>query len=522
MAAHRRHSHTGLRRSRPITLTIAALGGQGGGVVTDWLVMTARRAGCFVQATSVPGVAQRTGATIYYLEFFPRSDAPEGREPIMALMPNPGDVDIVVASEWMEAGRAINRGLVTKDRTTLIASTHRDYTIGEKIALGDGRASSRELFEIASAAAAKLICFDMVKVADAAGGRISAVILGSIAGAGVLPWGIEEYHHAIKESGIGVEASLAAFEAGRLAVIAAAEKPLTAAAWPDSHGTVDSSDYTLQAVSAPLRHRIENRFPAALCELLGMAAARLSDYQDDAYAGLFLDRIERVAALDTSPSTGVLTAAAARSLALWMSFEDVMRVAQIKTRRGRAMRIRREVQAPPGTIVEVREFVKPRVEEICGTLPAGLGRRLLASGRARRILARFTAGRRISTTSISGFALLRAIAALRRFRRGSLRYHIENQRIEAWLQQIAEIAPRNLDLAVELAECQTLVKGYGDTHERGWSSFSQISALAPNLVGEPEGAVRLRALREAALADDSGAQLERAIASLRNHAAEAA
>jgi indolepyruvate ferredoxin oxidoreductase beta subunit len=66
------------------------------------------------------------------------------------------------------------------------------------------------------------------------------------------------------------------------------------------------------------------------------------------------------------------------------------------------------------------------------------------------------------------------------------------------------------------------VKGYGDTHERGWSSFSQISSLAPGLVDDPAGAVRLRALREAALADDSGAQLERAIASLRNHAAEAA
>jgi indolepyruvate ferredoxin oxidoreductase, beta subunit len=483
--------------------------------VTDWLVMTARRAGYFVQATSVPGVAQRTGATIYYLEFFPRERAPQGREPIMALMPNPGDVDIVVASEWMEAGRAINRGLVTKDRTTLIASTHRDYTIGEKIALGDGRASSRELFEVAAAASKQLLGFDMVKVADTAGGRISAVILGSIAGAGVLPWRIEEYHHAIKESGVGVEASLAAFEAGRLAVIAAAAKPLTAAAWPDDGGTRDSSDYTLSAVPATLRTRIESRFPAALCELLGMAAARLCDYQDDAYAGLFLDRIERVAAIDASASNDAkLTAASARSLGLWMSFEDVMRVAQIKTRRGRAERIRREVKANLKDLVEVREFVKPRVEEICGTLPAGLGRRLLASGRAHRMLARFTAGRRISTTSISGFALLRGIAAFRRFRRGSLRYQIENQRVEAWLTEIAAIAPRNYDLAVELAECQTLVKGYGDTHERGWSSFSQLSSLVPSLVGNPEGAARLRALREAALADDNGVQLERAISHL--------
>ena len=318
-------------------MTIAALGGQGGGVVTDWLVMTARRAGYFVQATSVPGVAQRTGATIYYLEFFPRSDVPAGREPIMALMPNPGDVDIVVASEWMEAGRAINRGLVTHDRTTLIASTHRDYTIGEKMSLGDGRASSRELFEIASASAAKLIGFDMVKVAEGAGGRISAVILGSIAGAGVLPWSIEEYHHAIRESGLGVDASLAAFEAGRQAVIAAAAKPLTAAHWPDPHGAIDSSDYAFGALSAQLRQRIENQFPASLRELLGMAAARLSRLSRCGLRRLFLDRIAHIRAIDTSSSNEAqLTAATARSLGLWMSFEDVMRVAQVKTRRGRA------------------------------------------------------------------------------------------------------------------------------------------------------------------------------------------
>jgi indolepyruvate ferredoxin oxidoreductase beta subunit len=504
-------------------LTIAALGGQGGGVVTDWLVLAARRAGYFVQATSVPGVAQRTGATIYYLEFFPRSDAPAGREPIMALMPNPGDVDIVVASEWMEAGRAINRGLVTKDRTTLIASTHRDYTIGEKIALGEGRASSRELFEIASAAAAKLIGFDMVKVADAAQGRISAVILGSIAGAAVLPWGIEEYHHAIKESGVGVEASLAAFEAGREAAVAATLEPLTAGAWPDDHGTIDSSDYTLAAVSPQLRTRIEHRFPAALRELLGMIAARLSDYQDHAYAVLFLDRIERIAMLDAARlDDPALTRAAARSLGLWMSFEDVMRVAQVKTRRGRAERIRREVKAQPTDLVQVREYVKPRVEEICGTLPAALGRRLLASSRAHRVLARFTAGRRISTSTVSGFALLRGIAALRRFRRGSLRFQIENQRIEDWLGQIAAIAPKNHDLAVELAECQTLVKGYGDTHERGWSSFRQLTSLLPGLIGDPKGAAHLRTLRAAALADDSGAQLERAISSLRGRTLDAA
>jgi indolepyruvate ferredoxin oxidoreductase beta subunit len=47
----------------PVKLLIAALGGEGGGVLTDWIVRAATLAGYPVQSTSIPGVAQRTGAT---------------------------------------------------------------------------------------------------------------------------------------------------------------------------------------------------------------------------------------------------------------------------------------------------------------------------------------------------------------------------------------------------------------------------------------------------------------------------
>src|ERR1700750_1885557 len=121
---------------RPIKLTIAALGGQGGGVLADWLIEIAESEGYLAQSTSVPGVAQRTGATIYSLDFFPQAVArAEGSDPVLALMPVPGDVDCVIASELAEAGRAIQRGLVTRERTTLISSTHRSYAIGEKSAM---------------------------------------------------------------------------------------------------------------------------------------------------------------------------------------------------------------------------------------------------------------------------------------------------------------------------------------------------------------------------------------------------
>lgn len=488
---------------RPTTMTIAALGGQGGGVVTDWLVATARSAGYLAQATSVPGVAQRTGATIYYLEFFPRASLrSDGREPVMALMPSPGDVDIVVASELVEAGRALNRGLVTRDRTVLITSTHRDYTISEKSALGDGRASNKDLLAAVAASSARLVSFDMAAVAERAGGRISAVIFGAIAGSGVLAWDVQHFQAAIRESGIGVEANLKAFEAGRVA----ASRPDGAAG-----SLVAGTDPAPGALSA----RIANGFPASLHDLLTRAVVRLVDYQDARHANLYLDRVAGM--LEREPGSGGsnrLTEAVARSLALWMSFEDVMRVAQVKTRAGRFEQIRAEVRAAPTDLVRVTEFVSPRVEEICGTLPAGLGRYLEASPRATRFLARFTSGRRISTSSISGFLLLRTLSVLRRMRRGTLRHAVENARIEQWLGQIRGLVARDYDMAVEVAECQNLVKGYGSTHERGWRSFVEICARAETLAGTPEGAARVRRLREAALADDTGAKLAAVTAEL--------
>src|SRR5216684_497763 len=133
---------------RATTIAIVAMGGEGGGVLADWIVDLAEDNGYRAQTTSVPGVAQRTGSTIYYIELFPGAVADAaGKDPVLALMPVPGELDIVLASELMEAGRAIQRGLVTPDRTVLIASTHRIYSMTEKTALGDGQVDSQKLLD---------------------------------------------------------------------------------------------------------------------------------------------------------------------------------------------------------------------------------------------------------------------------------------------------------------------------------------------------------------------------------------
>jgi indolepyruvate ferredoxin oxidoreductase, beta subunit len=503
---------------RPISLALAALGGQGGGVVTDWLTQVAAQAGYLAQATSVPGVAQRTGATLYYLEFFPETALPaDGRRPVMALMPGPGDVDVVVATELIEAGRMIERGLVTPERTTLIASTHRAYAIGEKSALGSGMSDVAQLLELVRAQGRQAIVFDMEDMAQRHHSLISAVLLGAVSGAGVLPFAKQAFMDAIRDSGLAVATNLAAFEDAHRQ--AAAGGPPAAAA-PAARLPAVPQQAHCPALQ-PLLERIR-RLPGSLQPCVLEGTRRTLDYQDAAYAALYLERLENLLALDRSGPPGenyALSEATARGLALWMTFEDTIRVADLKTRATRLPRVAAEVRARPGQLFGITEFMRPRVGEIAGTLPAAIGAWLLRSPRLARGLDRWTGGRQVRTRTVTGYLLLRAVAALRRFRRGTLRYREENARIEAWLQQIARHATGNHALALELARAQRLIKGYGETHERGWRNFCALGEQLERLAARTDGAPIFARLAAAALADEEGAQLAREIAALDEGAA---
>ena len=200
---------------RPITLLIAALGGEGGGVLTGWIVEAAEAAGFPVQSTSIPGVAQRTGATTYYIEIFPvKRRELGGKRPVLALTPGVGDIDIAVASELLEAGRAVANGFVTPSRTHVIASLSRFYAMDEKIAMGDGRFDNDKLIKIIDDNARDALLFDMAKLATESGSIISAVMLGAIAGSGRLPVTAEQLEAAIRADGKSVEANLRGFRAG--------------------------------------------------------------------------------------------------------------------------------------------------------------------------------------------------------------------------------------------------------------------------------------------------------------------
>jgi len=495
---------------RAIKIAVMALGGQGGGVLADWLVKAGESAGYIAQSTSVPGVAQRTGATIYYVELFPKSAADEkGASPILALMPAPGDVDVVIAAEMMEAGRALMRGFVSK-QTTLIASTHRVYAIGEKIAMSDGRQGADAIRAAVDEAAGRTIWFDMEKAGEEAGAVISAVLLGAIAGTGATPINRSIFEDVIRAGKRAVEQNLTGFSAGFEAAQGISPAPSVTISPPSG---VDAAP----AVK-PLFARI-SELPAAVRNMAREGVKRVVDFQDVQYGDLYLDRLQKV--IDADRGNGgeerrfELSQSTAKYLALAMAYDDVIRVADLKTRASRFARFRDDVRAEPDQIVRVWEYMHPRLEEACDLLPPALAKPLLNSSGARKAFnAVLGKGRRVATTNLSGFFMLSALSALRPLRRSGLRYENEQTRIEYWLELIIVEAPRDYAFARAIASLQRLIKGYSDTHERGLSNFNAIVGVLDSVKATAAPAETLGCLRDAALRDEEGAALRAELAKL--------
>jgi len=490
---------------RALTIVISAMGGQGGGVLSRWLVDVAEQAGYLAQATSVPGVAQRTGATIYYIELFPKAAAEAaGKDPVLALMPIPGQVDLLIAAELVEAGRAVLRGLITPDRTTVVASSHREYSVAEKVVPGDGIADSGKILEALESAAKQCATFDMSHHAAATSSVISSVLLGAVASAGRLPFERNDFEAAIQRSGIAVERSLAGFAAGFAAAARGAGEEATLPPLQVERPVPASTR------GRAVLERINQTFPEVARPLVVEGARRVADYQDLRYAEAYLDHLEPILALDDGGDDGSyrLTTETARHLALWMSYEDAARVADLKIRSERFERMREEVAAEPGQLVYPVEFMHPSVQELSDALPAPLGRFIMERDGVRTAVDKLiNRGRHVSTGKLRGFVMLSCVASLRRLRRQSYRYQREMLHIHAWLARVADAAASDYDLAVEIARCQRLIKGYGDTHARGMRNFDAIMTAIPGLRASNDAASAVRTLSEVALADEGDAPL---------------
>ncbi|MGA9007341.1 MAG: indolepyruvate oxidoreductase subunit beta family protein [Xanthobacteraceae bacterium] len=493
---------------RPLTVLIAALGGEGGGVLTDWIVAAAESQNFPVQSTSIPGVAQRTGATTYHIEMVPAAVS-GSRRPVLGLAPGVGDVDLVVASELMEAGRAIAGGYITPDRTTTIASSSRSYLVIERMAMGDGRYDDGKLVAAVEKNSQKSLLLDLETIARESGAMVNAVMLGTIAGAGALPIPAEAFEAAIRADGKAVNANLRGFRAGFAAALGGSR------AKTEPPKRVQAPSSSLAAMEAEIA-----TMPEAARAFMTEGVRRLANYQDLAYARLYLDRLTPIREADAKAgANGKLLSETARHLAVRMSYEDVIRVAQVKIDPSRFARVESGMNLKTEQTFTVTEFLKPGVEEFCSVLPPWLARSLLGLAEHFPGFGRAHWGMEINTGSIFGYLRFFMLAKLRSYRRKTFRYQEEQRAIELWLRMIAQAALLAADLALEITECARFIKGYGDTHKRGTTNYRLIERelIVPALAGSispRRAAEALANARTAALLDPEGDALSKCLADI--------
>ncbi len=489
-------------------LAVMAVGGQGGGVLTAWIETLARAQGYEVQATSVAGVAQRTGATIYYIEMTPQTD----HQPIFALAPSAGDVDILIAAEMMEVGRAVLRGFVTPDRTTLIGSTHRALAVSEKTVPGDGIANADEVRAAAEIAAQRLILADMEGLAVAQGSVISASLFGALAASEALPFSRDAFEDSIRQSGKGVDASLRAFAEGFKAAHAGVE-PVKEIS--DASAKIVGPQ-TLVEDWEKLIVRVE-ALPSSVQSMALAGLQKVVDFQDCAYGSTYLERLDGIIALDSAENDWLLSITAAKYVANAMAYDDIIRVADIKTRQPRFDRIRTEMGAKPDQVMQLTEYFHPRAEEIAGLLPAGLGARIEGQPKTMDRLDRwFGKGRRLRTDSLPAFAMLHVLGGLKSYRLKTRRHAVEVAHLDAWLSRSLDPLATDYALSVELLRCRRLIKGYSDTHARSQTKFDSVMNGAALLKGRPDAAEWVARLRHAALQDPEGKALSGALETVRS------
>jgi indolepyruvate ferredoxin oxidoreductase beta subunit len=425
----------------------------------------------------------------------------------------------MVSSELLETTRQIGNGMATADRTCVITSSSRTLTTEERMQPGDGRAPEAPLLAVLQSFSREHHVLDMAALAKDAGTVVSAVMLGAVAASGLFPFSRADYEAVVGE---GASSQSAASLRGFAKAYTLVAAPRAQAALV---GKLLSKEEHESTDPPGLPADLAQNFPVAVHAMLALGHARLLDYQGAAYAGLYVQRLAQVLAAELAADPTELNAYAttremARWLALWMAFDDIVRVADLKSRASRWQRVKGEVKASQEDLIQLYDHFKPGIPEFAALLPPGLAQRLTAWDRRRVMQGKlpWALPLKVGTHTAFGMLSLRVLASLKWLRVRGSRFHIEQTMIDQWLAGVVEGTRRAWQLGHEVALCGRLIKGYGSTNERGKENLLHVLT---HLAQGPDTALAARAVaaaRAAALADDAGKALD---ATLVQHGAPA-
>jgi len=469
-------------KSDLIKIMVPAVGGQGGGVLTEWLVQAFFLENYDVQGISLPGLSQRGGSTVYYLEAHPRPESPD-KQIIFAQFPVPGEVDIIISQEFLELGRALQLGYGS-DRTTIVTSTHRIYSTLEKMPIGSGIYSDENLRKIATAFSSKLIELNALQLAKDNGMddlAVNAILFGALAASGRLPLSKASFISSVEKVGVAVKTNLRGFDVGWSFVSSKkyAESGKKAVVWETFVKTrADRLEEYEREVYLGKVSRIETEFPSQLREIIAESLYRLIDYQDEVYADTYIDDVKEIYGLDESVKGNLkLTEHFARNLALLMSYEDGIRVAELKIKSERFKRIKEEMRLRDDQVFKVVDYLKPDAEELYGLLPNIVIApfvRIIESPIFKKIWRRkkpITFAQTPTTTSFSGYLRLWMMTKIKFMRPHSYRFKKERALMRKYKESTIYYSGLDYKLGSLIARSGSMVKGYGKVRRRTIKAF---------------------------------------------------
>jgi uncharacterized protein DUF6537 len=234
----------------------------------------------------------------------------------------------------------------------------------------------------------------------------------------------------------------------------------------------------------------------------------LIDYQGPSYAHLYVHRLRRF--IGKQGVDDAMLTEIARLMAVRMSYEDPIRIAQLKL-----TELNDRPGAPAGS-VDIKKF---RLEELIGALPAMIAEYIIDAVEwlgwgHKRVSIRF------STASRFGIRRLRIEAGLRRWRLFSLRYTRERVWVERWLHMIDRSLSKQPQAAPAIVQSATMIEGYGTVYRQGMADWNAIidGLVKPTFDGMlalPDLGSAVIEARAAALPDPRQAALKRKIAEIR-------
>ena len=234
------------------------------------------RFGLRVVHANIPPIGE-AGATTYYIEISRRASGDAACvPPAFSLYAVPGALDLLIASEPLEAARQVAAGFATPDRTRVIVSSERTLTTFEKMQPADGRADTASVFALLRDYSRGLDVIAMSTIAQRERTALSAVMFGALAGSAELPFPREAFEHTIRDFGRGVETSLAGFSRAHSALA--------------EHAFAKSAESNPPDCAIVAAEDVRS--------MLALGHSRLVDYQDGPYASLYETRVAKILAAE--------------------------------------------------------------------------------------------------------------------------------------------------------------------------------------------------------------------------------